>query len=77
MFNHILRTGSGSIPDKLHTLFKQDLSSEQIDELCFLIHYPEEKIQSLKLQKLLPQSWWSEIIEHLLILVLFSSSKRT
>lgn len=76
-FNHILRNGSGSIRDKVNTLFNQELSAEQIDELCFLIYYPEEKIQSLKTEQLLPQDWWFETIEHLLVLVRFASSKYT
>ncbi|WP_207694758.1 fructose-1,6-bisphosphatase III [Enterococcus sp. DIV0212c] len=76
-FNHILRNGSGSIRNKVHTLFNQELSIEQMDELCFLIYYPEEKIQSLKRQHVLSQNWWFETIEHLLIIVRFSSSKYT
>ncbi|MBO0439421.1 fructose-1,6-bisphosphatase [Candidatus Enterococcus ikei] len=76
-FNHILRNGSGSIRNKVHTLFNQELSIEQMDELCFLIYYPEEKIQSLKKQHTLSQNWWFETIEHLLIIVRFSSSKYT
>ncbi|EOL44181.1 fructose-bisphosphatase class III [Enterococcus caccae] len=76
-FNHILRNGSGSIRDKVYTLFSQKLSAEQMDELCFLIYYPEEKLQTLKKQKILAQSWWFETIERLLIIVRFSSSKYT
>ncbi|OTN86551.1 hypothetical protein A5819_003401 [Enterococcus sp. 7E2_DIV0204] len=76
-FNHILRNGSGSIRDKVHTLFNQELSAEQMDELCFLIYYPEEKIHSLKRQQELTQQWWYETIEHLLVIVRFSSSKYT
>lgn len=76
-FNHILRNGSGSIRDKVYTLFNQKLSAEQMDELCFLIYYPEEKIQALQEQQLLSQTWWFDTIEHLLIIVRFSSSKYT
>lgn len=76
-FNHILRNGSGSIRDKVYTLFSQKLSDEQMDDLCFLIYYPEEKIHSLKLRQKLTQNWWYEAIEHLLTIVRFSSSKYT
>lgn len=76
-FNHILRNGSGSIRNKIQTLFSQDLSAEQMNELCFLIYYPEEKIQSLKKQHSLSKNWWFETIEHLLTIVRFSSSKYT
>lgn len=76
-FNHILRNGSGSIRDKVSTLFSQELSQDKIDELCFLIYYPEAKIQSLKKMQSLPQNWWFETIEQLLIIVRFASSKYT
>ncbi|ALS00443.1 fructose 1,6-bisphosphatase [Enterococcus silesiacus] len=76
-FNHILRNGSGSIRDKVYTLFNQELSAQQMNELCFLIYYPEEKLHSLKKQQSLTQNWWFETIEHLLIIVRFSSSKYT
>ncbi|WP_430601797.1 fructose-1,6-bisphosphatase III [Enterococcus sp. DIV0724b] len=76
-FNHILRNGSGSIRDKVYTLFSQELSAEQMDELCFLIYYPEEKMHVLKQQQLLSQHWWFQTIEHLLVIVRFSSSKYT
>lgn len=76
-FNHILRNGSGSIRDKVHALFHQELSKEQMDELCFLIYYPEAKIQALKNKQFLSQNWWFETIENLLIIVRFSSSKYT
>ncbi|MGX7245276.1 fructose-bisphosphatase class III [Enterococcus quebecensis] len=76
-FNHILRNGSGSIRTKVHTLFDQELSVEQMDELCFLIYYPEEKLHSLKRCQQLSKNWWFETIEHLLVIVRFSSSKYT
>ncbi|MEI5992707.1 fructose-1,6-bisphosphatase [Candidatus Enterococcus mansonii] len=76
-FNHILRNGSGSIRNKIHTLFSQELSIEQMDELCFLIYYPEEKVLSLKNKKNLSQDWWFQTIEHLLVMARFSSSKYT
>lgn len=76
-FNHILRNGSGSIREKIQALFSKKLSKIQMDELCFLIYYPEEKIQLLKSQRGLTTHWWYETIEHLLTVVRFSSSKYT
>lgn len=76
-FNHILRNGSGSIREKVHALFKQELTSEQMDELCFLIYYPEEKINTLKQVHSLNSGWWFDTIERLLSIVRFSSSKYT
>lgn len=76
-FNHILRNGSGSIREKVQTLFSKDLSKVQLDELCFLIYYPKEKLQLLKSQRSLTPHWWFETIEYLLTIVRFSSSKYT
>ncbi|MGG5343897.1 fructose-1,6-bisphosphatase [Enterococcus sp. AZ192] len=76
-FNHILRNGSGSIREKVHALFKQELTNEQMDELCFLIYYPEEKINTLKQVHSLNSDWWFDAIERLLSIVRFSSSKYT
>ncbi|GGC83715.1 fructose-1,6-bisphosphatase [Enterococcus wangshanyuanii] len=76
-FNHILRNGSGSIREKVHALFNQELTNEQMDELCFLIYYPEEKIDTLQQVHSLNSGWWFDVIERLLIVVRFSSSKYT
>ncbi|MGX7262392.1 fructose-bisphosphatase class III [Enterococcus crotali] len=76
-FDHILRNGSGSIRDKVYTLFNQELSAQQLNDLCFLIYYPDSKIHSLKKQQALAQNWWFETIERLLIIVRFTSSKYT
>ncbi|EGO6096550.1 fructose-1,6-bisphosphatase, partial [Enterococcus faecalis] len=43
-FDHILRNGSGRIREKVQFLFKQELNAHQMDELCFIIYYPEEKL---------------------------------
>lgn len=76
-FDHILRNGSGSIRDKVITIFSQSLSQEKIDELCFIIYYPEEKIALLKEKQPLSDDWWFDNIEYLITLVRFSSSKYT
>ncbi|MHC5229100.1 fructose-1,6-bisphosphatase [Enterococcus sp. LJL99] len=76
-FDHILRTGSGSIRTKVQTLFGKELSKARIDELCFLIYYPEDKISLLKQQSDLTDKWWFQTIEQLMKVVRFSSSKYT
>ncbi|MBP2098112.1 fructose-bisphosphatase class III [Enterococcus rivorum] len=76
-FDHILRNGSGSIRDKVMTIFAKKLSQTEINELCFLIYYPEEKIALLQKKQSLSEEWWFNKIEYLITLVRFSSSKYT
>lgn len=76
-FDHILRTGSGSIRTKVQTLFGKEISKTRIDELCFLIYYPNEKISLLKQQYELTAEWWFQTIEQLMKVARFSSSKYT
>ena len=35
-------------PRKVQFLFKQELNAHQMDELCFIIYYPEEKLTLLE-----------------------------
>ena len=44
-FDHILRNGSGSIREKVETLFQYSLTAAEKTELCFLIYYPKEVLQ--------------------------------
>jgi fructose-1,6-bisphosphatase-3 len=76
-FNHILRNGSGSIRTKIHALFNQELSENQINELCFLIYYPEEKLAAFSQSERLSEKWCFDTIERLLAIVRFASSKYT
>ena len=46
-FDHILRNGSGSIREKVETLFQYSLTAAEKTELCFLIYYPKEVLQQI------------------------------
>lgn len=76
-FDHILRNGSGSIKEKVHSIFGKVLSEEDINSLCFLIYYPKEKIQLLKQEQALTFSFWYRTIHQLITLVRFCSCKYT
>lgn len=76
-FDHILRNGSGSIREKVQSIFGKVLSEEDIDSLCFLIYYPNEKISLLKQQDTLSFSFWYRTIHQLITLVRFCSCKYT
>lgn len=49
-FDYILRSGSGTIKEKVAACLQSDVSEEAAEELCHLIYYPEEKINHLSLQ---------------------------
>lgn len=46
-FNHILRSASGAIREKIDMLFSDELSEEERATLATLIYYPEEKLEEL------------------------------
>ncbi|MGK0551402.1 fructose-1,6-bisphosphatase [Enterococcus faecalis] len=76
-FDHILRNGSGRIREKVCLLFNQELSEAEIDELCFIIYYPEEKLDLLQQAAPLSEAWWTTTIKRLVEMVRFSSMKYT
>lgn len=47
-FIHILRNASGNIKRKVKELYENELSRDEIRELCTLIYYPEKKLQLIK-----------------------------
>ena len=76
-FDHILRNGSGRIREKVQFLFKQELNAHQMDELCFIIYYPEEKLTLLENESVLSYEWWLLTIRRLVEIVRSSSMKYT
>ncbi|MEQ5991511.1 fructose-1,6-bisphosphatase [Enterococcus faecalis] len=76
-FDHILRNGSGRIREKVQFLFKQELNAHQMDELCFIIYYPEEKLTLLENESALYYEWWLLTIRRLVEIVRSSSMKYT
>lgn len=47
-FLHILRNASGNIKRKVKELYEEEMTREEIRELCTLIYYPEKKLQLIK-----------------------------
>lgn len=72
-FDHILRNGSGSIREKVETLFTGVLTKEEQTELCFVIYYPEELLQE---QAWTPADWRLKMAQ-LVKVARFTSSKYT
>ncbi len=50
-FSHIRRSASGVIRRKLERLFEDGMSKEEIDELCSIVYYPDEKLGNLTLDE--------------------------
>ncbi|TWT26011.1 fructose-1,6-bisphosphatase [Planomicrobium sp. CPCC 101110] len=79
-FQHVLRNGSGNVKVKIKDLFKDKISEEEINEFATLVYYPEEKLKLIKnnfnSEKEL-HDWYIEIIERMLKLISYASSKYT
>lgn len=66
-FEHILRNASGNIKRKVREIYDNELTEEQIRELCTLIYYPEEKLELLEAQEEdIPDSFYSETLLRLI-----------
>ncbi|MFC3212471.1 fructose-1,6-bisphosphatase [Planomicrobium okeanokoites] len=79
-FQHVLRNGSGNVKVKIKDLFKDELQEKELNEFATLVYYPEEKLQLIKSNfssKQELREWYIEIIERMLKLVAYASSKYT
>ncbi len=79
-FQHVLRNGSGNVKEKIKDLFKNVLSDKEINEFATLVYYPEEKLPLIKAQfrnKKELYEWYTEIIDRMLNLISYASSKYT
>jgi fructose-1,6-bisphosphatase-3 len=79
-FQHVLRNGSGNVKEKIKDLFKNVLSDQEINEFATLVYYPEEKLPLIKAQfrnKKELYQWYTEIIDRMLSLISYASSKYT
>ncbi|ANU23405.1 fructose-bisphosphatase class III [Planococcus donghaensis] len=79
-FQHVLRNGSGNVKVKIKDLFKNELTEEELNEFATLVYYPEEKLLMSKshfTSKAELHNWYIEVIERLLKLIAYASSKYT
>ncbi|WP_372867609.1 fructose-1,6-bisphosphatase [Planomicrobium okeanokoites] len=79
-FQHVLRNGSGNVKVKIKDLFNDELQEKELNEFATLVYYPEEKLQLIKSNfssKQELREWYIEIIERMLKLVAYASSKYT
>ena len=79
-FQHVLRNGSGNVKVKIKDLFKDELSEKELNEFATLVYYPEEKIKLIKSRfdnKQDLHQWYIDIIERMMKLISYASSKYT
>ncbi|MBD8067919.1 fructose-1,6-bisphosphatase [Bacillus sp. PS06] len=79
-FQHVLRNGSGNVKEKIKDLFKGVLTEKELNEFATLVYYPEEKIQLIKnhfSNVIELNEWYTEIIERMIKLISYASSKYT
>lgn len=79
-FQHVLRNGAGKVKEKIRDIFKGELSDHQINEYAVLVYYPEDKLKLIKngfKQEDKLHAWYTEIIEHMIKLIPYVSSKYT
>ncbi|WP_173915276.1 fructose-1,6-bisphosphatase [Halobacillus sp. Marseille-Q1614] len=79
-FQHVLRNGSGRVEEKIRDIFNGVIYESEINEMVTLVYYPEEKLQMIKNgfdQEEELNQWYKEIIERMIKLISYASSKYT
>ncbi|PSL41019.1 fructose-1,6-bisphosphatase-3 [Planomicrobium soli] len=79
-FQHVLRNGSGNVKVKIRDLFESEMDERELNEFATLVYYPEEKLPLIKNSFSSEQElheWYNEIIERMLQLISYASSKYT
>lgn len=76
-FYHILNNCSGVIKEKAVELFGQRLSRGEIEELCTLIYYPEEKLKLMSAEGLLTHDRYKLLLKLLTEFAVYISDKYT
>lgn len=71
LFKHLMNNCSGVIKEKVKLLFKDEISSARINELCYLVYYPNKLLSSQQYN----QKWYKETILQLIRLARYITSK--
>lgn len=74
-FIHILNNASGRIKRKVTELFGEVLSPEEIQDLCTLIYYPEQKLQLIKASEQEMEDYYRVTLNQLIQVCQIISSK--
>lgn len=76
-FEHIMNNCAGEIRDKVDMIFRHTMTKPQRREICTLIYYPREKMESLKEQGTLDVNWYKDNLKNLIEIAKVLSSKYT
>ena len=76
-FRHILNNASGTIREKIDTIFTNSLTSEQRAELATLVYYPKEKIKSARQSGTDMNEWYRINLLRLIAVCRLISTKYT
>lgn len=76
-FNHIMRSASGAIREKIDILFSDKLSEQECAALATLIYYPEEKLEELLSQVQDMDLFYNETLNKLIEICHLVTSKYT
>ena len=76
-FRHILKNASGNIKRKVTELFANSMRESEIRQLCALIYYPEEKLQSFRVSEENVEDFYNITLHRLVRVCQTVSSKYT
>ncbi len=76
-FRHLLKNASGNIKRKVTELFGTSMRESQIRQLCALIYYPEEKLQSIHDTEANMEDFFNITLHHLVRVLQSVTSKYT
>ncbi|MCD5325956.1 MULTISPECIES: fructose-1,6-bisphosphatase [Pontibacillus] len=79
-FQHVLRNGAGKVKEKIMDMFGDELSDQELNEFASLVYYPEDKVKLIKVRMNNAQElnqWYTEIIDYMIRLLPYVSSKYT
>lgn len=76
-FQHVLRNASGVIKSKIEAIFGDTLKKKDKENLCTLIYYPEEKLDSVIDTEIDIEDWYRVTLNQLIDVCRAVSSKYT
>ena len=76
-FKHILNNCAGVIKEKVVLLFGDTLTPAEQAQLCTLIYYPQEELERMKQGGEIPRLLYKQMLERLIWLTRYASSKYT
>ena len=76
-FAHIINNCSGVIKEKVELVFGESMTAQEQAAFCTLIYYPEQELEKMKAQGQLHRGNYKQILERLIELTKYLSSKYT